>query len=47
MVLQADGRTHDASLTNLRNLFKGRIDHEVMYHNERQGVKVLKTNLTE
>jgi len=47
VVLQADGRLHDASLINLRNLFKGRVDHEVMYYNDRQGVKVLKTNLTE
>ncbi len=47
VILQADGRFQDASLDNLRNLFKGRVDYEVMYCNERQGVKVLKTNLTE
>ena len=47
MVLQADGRLHDASLVTLRNLFKGKINYEIMYCNERQGVKVLKTNLTE
>ena len=47
VILQADGRFQDASLTNLRNLFKGRVNYEVMYCNERQGVKVLKTNLTE
>jgi len=47
VILQADGRFQDASLANLRNLFKGRVDYEVMYCNERQGVKVLKTNLTE
>ena len=47
VILQADGRFQDASLANLRNLFKGRVDYEVMYCNERQGVEVLKTNLTE
>ena len=47
VILQADGIFQAAALANLRNLFKGRVNYEVMYCNERQGVKVLKTNLTE
>jgi len=47
VVLEADGRLHDASLVILRNLFKGKLNYEILYCNERQGVKVLKTNLTE
>jgi hypothetical protein len=47
VIIQAAGDSHRASLVNLRNIFKGRVDFEIMYCSDRQGVKVLKTNLTE
>lgn len=47
VAIKADGLIHEASLVNLRNLFKSRLDFAVMYFNDRQGVKVLKTKLTE
>lgn len=45
--IQASGHVHGASLTNLRNLFKGRCDYELSYRSDAQAVKVLKTKLTE
>jgi hypothetical protein len=47
VIIKADGLNYDASLVNLRNIFRGKVDFELMYCNDRQGVKVLKTNLTE
>jgi hypothetical protein len=47
VILKDDGKMVDASLVNLRNIFKGKVNYEVMYCSNTQGVKVLKTNLTE
>ena len=45
--IRTEGGVTDASLVNLRNLFKGKCDYEVSYMSDTQGVKVLKTKLTE
>jgi len=39
--------TQPASLTLLRNTFKGICDHEVKYQSDRQYVKIFKTKLRE
>lgn len=47
VVLFVENQPHPATLVNLRNLFKGKCDHEIQYRSDARGVKVLKTKLTE
>ena len=47
VVIMADRKRYDASLVNLRNLFKGKIDYEILYLTDRQGIKVLKSSFVE
>ena len=47
VVLLSENKSYAANLVNLRNLFKGKCDYEIQYRSDAQGVKVLKTKLTE
>ena len=47
VIMMADGKRYDASLVNLRNLFKGKVNYEISYLTDRQGIKVLKSSFVE